>query len=131
MKLKTVIQAKGALQRLTEKRFTDYKKVRALVSLRRTVEAEFEFYASEEKKAVDTYAEISDKGTPAFLPDGRLKLKDEKAKAAFESEITALLDTDVDNIEPIKISEKDFRSADDLPTPDEMIALEGLIEFVD
>lgn len=131
MKLKTVIQAKSALQHLTEKRFTDYKKVRALVSLRRTVEAEFEFYASEEKKAVDTYAQISDKGTPAFLPDGRLKLKDEKAKAAFESEITALLDTDVDNIEPIKISEKDFRSADDIPTPDEMITLEGLIEFID
>lgn len=131
MKLKTVIHAKDALQRLTEKRFTDYKKVRAIVKLRQAVDAEFEFYAAEEKKAVDTYAEISDKGTPAFLPDGRLKLKDEKAKVAFESEIAALLDTEVDSIEPIKISEKDFRSADDLPTPDDMIALDGLVEFVD
>jgi len=131
MKLKNVIHAKDAIVRLTEKRFTDYKKVRELVKLRKAVESEFEFYAAEEKKAVDTYAEINEKGTPAFLSDGRLKLKDEDAKNAFESEIAALLDTDVESIEPIKISEKDFRSGEDIPTPDDMIALEGLIEFDD
>lgn len=129
MKLKQVIQAKDAIVRLTEKRFTDYKKVRELVKLRKSVETEFDFYAAEEKKAVDTYAEISEKGTPAFLPDGRLKLKDEKSKIAFETEIKALLDTDVDTIEPITISEKDFRSCEDIPTPDDMILLEELVVF--
>ena len=54
MKLKTVIHAKDALQRLTEKRFTDYKKVRAIVKLRQAVDAEFEFYAAEEKKAAES-----------------------------------------------------------------------------
>lgn len=131
MKIKKIVTARDALARLTEKRFTDYKKVRAIVKLRQAVDAEFEIYAAEEKKAVDTYAEMSADGTPAFLPDGRLKLKDEKAKVAFESEIAALLDSEVDSIEPIQITEKDFRSADDLPTPDDMIALDGLVDFVD
>lgn len=131
MKIEKIVTAREALTRLTEKRFTDYKKVRAIVKLRQAVDAEFEFYAAEEKKAVDTYAEKNGNGTPAFLPDGRLKLKDEKAKVDFESEIAALLDTEVDSIEPVKITEKDFRSADDLPTPDDMIALDGLVDFVD
>lgn len=131
MKIKKIVTAWDALARLTEKRFTDYKKVRAIVKLRQAVDAEFEIYAAEEKKAVDTYAELNGNGTPAFLPDGRLKLKDEKAKVAFESEIAALLDSEVDSIEPIQITEKDFRSTDDLPTPDDMIALDGLVDFVD
>ena len=131
MKLAKIVKAHDAIQRLTEKRFTDYKKVRELVKLRKEVEAEFDFYVAEEKKAVDTYAEMNEQGEPAFLPDGRLKLKDEKAKIAFESEIAALIDTEVDGITPIKISEKDFRSAEDLPTPDDMIVLDELIEFVD
>jgi len=90
-----------------------------------------EFYAAEEKKAISLYAETDDGGNPLFLDDGRLRLKDMEAKVAFEKEITTLRETDVDGIEPITLSESDFRSADDLPTVDDMIALEGVIIFED
>ena len=61
MKLKYIVEAKDAIVRLTEKRFTDYKKLREIVKLRKSVEAEFEFYCDQEKKAVETYGEKSDK----------------------------------------------------------------------
>ena len=131
MKLKFIVESKDAIVRLTEKRFSDYKKLREIVKLRKAVEAEFEFYCAQEKKAVDTYGEISDKGTPAFLPDGRLKLKNAEAKEAFEKEITKLLDTEVDDFTIITLKESDFLSAEDLPTPKDMLALEPIISFVD
>ena len=131
MKLKHIIEAKDAIVRLTEKRFTDYKKLRGIVKLRKSVEAEFEFYCDQEKKAVETYGEKSDKGTPAFLPDGRLKLKDVESKEAFEAEIKKLLDTEVGDFKIITIKESDFLTADDLPTPSDMLLLENIIDFAD
>ena len=131
MKLKFIVEAKDAIVRLTEKRFTDYKKLREIVKLRKAVEAEFEFYCDQEKKAVETYGEMSDKGTPAFLPDGRLKLKNAEAKEAFETEIKKLLDTEVGDFTIITIKESDFLSAEDLPTPKDMLVLEPIISFVD
>ena len=46
-----------------------------------------------------------------------------------EKEIEKLRDTEVDGIEPVTLCESDFRSADDLPTVSEMIALEPLVVF--
>lgn len=131
MKLIHVIEAKDAIVRLTEKRFSDYKKLREIVKLRKAVQAEYDFYCEQEKKAVDTYGEKSDKGTPAFLPDGRLKLKDEAAKIAFEAEIKKLQDTEIEEFAIINLRESDFLSASDLPTPSDMLVLESIINFVD
>ena len=131
MKLITIVGAKEALTRLTEKHFTNFKVARKLVALRKAVDAEVEFYAEEEKKAVDLYAEKDENGNPVFLGEGRLKLKNNESKLAFESEVKKLLDTEVDDIEPVLLRESDFRSADDLPTPGDMIALEGFVIFED
>ena len=131
MKLKTIIATKSALDHLTEKRFSDYKKLREIVKLRKSVETEFDFYVEQEKKAVDAYAEKKKDGTPVFLEDGRIKLRDPKAKDAFEKEITRLQETDIDGISPVVLSERDFLTPDDLPTASDMLALEGVIDFED
>ena len=131
MKLKTIVANKPALARLTEKRFSDYKKLREIVRLRKAVEAEFDFYVEQEKKAVEAYAEKKKDGTPVFLEDGRIKLKDPKAKDAFEAEIIRLQETEIDGIISITLSERDFLTPDDLPTASDMLALEGIIEFED
>ncbi len=129
MKLKNIIQAKEPLKRLTEKRFTDFKVARKLVALRKVVDAETDFYIEEEKKAVEAYAEKNADGSPAFLSDGRIKLRDATAKTAFEQEISKLLETEVDTVAPITLKESDFHGADDIPTPNDMIALEGIVDF--
>jgi len=131
MTLKTIIETKPALERLTEKRFSDYKKLREIVKLRKKVETEFDFYVEQEKKAVEAYAEKKKDGTPVFLEDGRIKLKDTEAKAAFEEELRRLQETEVDDLKPITLTESDFLSANDLPTPIDMLVLEGVIIFED
>ena len=131
MKLKTIVATKPALARLTEKRFSDYKKLREIVKLRKSVESEFDFYVEQEKKAVEAYAEKKKDGTPVFLEDGRIKLKDPKSKDAFEAEIIRLQETEIDGITPSTLSERDFLTPDDLPTASDMLALEGIIEFED
>ena len=131
MKLNDILVANEALKRLSEKRFSSYAKMRELVKLRKAVEQEVDFYAKEETKAVNTYAEVDEGGSPIFLSDGRLRLKDMEAKIAFEKEIATLRETEVDGIVPITLCERDFRSADDIPTVDDMIALEGVIIFED
>ncbi len=131
MKLNDILVANEALKRLSEKRFSSYAKMRELVKLRKAVEQEVDFYAKEETKAVNAYAEVDEGGSPIFLSDGRLRLKDMEAKIAFEKEIATLRETEVDGIVPITLCERDFRSADDIPTVDDMIALEGVIIFED
>ena len=131
MKLKKIIEAKEAVERLSNKKITDYRKAREIVKLRKAVMAEFDFYCEEEKKAIELYAEKTEEGTPAFLEDGRLKLKDADAKEAFEAQISALLETVVDGVHPIMLAETHFRSTTDIPTPEDMIALEGIVDFAD
>ena len=105
MKLIDVFKAREPLLRLTEKRFNNYKVLRQLVKARKAVESEVEFYAQEERKAVMQYAEKDEKGNPVILTDGRLKLVDAEAKAAFDETIAKLNDTEVDGIECIVIRE--------------------------
>lgn len=131
MKLNDILVANEPLKRLSEKRFSSYKKMRELARLRKAVEQELEFYATEEMKAVNAYAEVNEGGSPIFLPDGRLRLKDAEAKIAFEREIAILRETEVDGITPVSLCERDFRGAEDIPTADDMIALEGIIIFED
>ena len=129
MKLRNLLEANEPLKRLSEKRLASYKKMRELVRLRKAVEAEVDFYATEETKCVNTYAELDDTGAPIFLPDGRLRLRDAEAKTAFEAEIEALRDTEIEDISPVSLSETDFLTSSDLPTTNEMIALEHIINF--
>lgn len=131
MKLKDLLSANEPLKRLSEKRLSSYGKMRELVKLRRAVESEVEFYLSEEQKSISAYAELDGNGAPIFLTDGRLRLRDMDAKIAFEKEISALRETDVEGISPITLCESDFRATDDIPTADDMIALEGVIIFED
>lgn len=131
MKLKDILVANEPLKRLCDRRLANYKKMRELAKLYRAVKQEVEFYFVEEKKAVDIYAELDKNGTPIFLEDGRLRLKDMESKIAFEKEIEKLRDTEVDGIEQIILCERDFRSGDDLPTVNEMLALEPLVVFED
>lgn len=100
-----------------------------MVRLKKRVDEEYEFYSAQEKKAVDAYADKSEDGQLIFVDGGRLKLKDIKAKAAFDAEIAKLNDTEVDDITTITIRESDFKSAADFPTATDMLALSALIEF--
>lgn len=124
-----ILTAHEVLGNLTAKRFTSFKVARQLVALRKKVDEEFDFYASEEKKLLDLYAKKNENGDPIVTEENRIQLKDEASAKAFLQKIAELRNSPVEGIEPVVLREGDFCEAQALPTPDEMIALEGFIEF--
>ncbi len=131
MKLIEVLNALIPLRALTEARFTSFKKSRELALVRKKVEFEGDFYAKEEKKIVEAYAEKNEAGEPIVLEGGRIKLKDIESKIAFDKEITDLRNTEVDDITKVELKESDFADTSKIPTPYELIALEAVIEFLE
>lgn len=124
-----VINAHEALATLTTKRFTSFRVARKLVALRKRIDEEFDFYASEERKFLDLYAKKNENGDPIVTEENRIQLKDEPSAKAFLQKIDELRNSPVEGIEPVKLCEGDFCETQALPTPDEMISLEGFIEF--
>ena len=124
-----ILSARAALGNLTSKRFNNFRAARQLVTLRKKADEEFDFYATEEKKLLDQYAKKDEHGEILISKENRIQLKDEASTKAFLQKITELRNSPVEGIEPVKLREGDFCEAQALPTPDEMIALEGFIEF--
>lgn len=131
MKLIELLNALIPLRVLTETRFTSFRKSRELAILRKKVEFEGDFYSKEEKKIVEAYAARNENGEPIILEGGRIQLKDIESKIAFEKEINELRNTEVEDIEKVSLSEDDFADKDRIPTPNELLALEPIIEFVE
>ena len=131
MKLINLLNAKDAIQALAEKRFTSFKKVRELVELKKAVDSEIEFYVNEEKKIVEAYAHKDDKGNPIILEGGRIQLDTIDKKNAFEKEVLDLRSLEVDKINPVTLKTSDFRNEEDIPTPAEVLVLEGIVNFID
>lgn len=131
MKLIEVLNALIPLRALTEARFTSFKKSRELAILRKKVEFEVDFYAKEEKKIVEAYAEKNGSGEPIVLDGGRIRLKDEETKKIFDKAIIDLRNTEVDGISKVRLAESDFGDSTKIPTPYELIALESIIEFLE
>lgn len=128
MQLVKIINARAALCRLCEIRFKSFAVSRNLCTLRKKVDEETEFFQSEQRKAIEAYAEMKD-GAPVLIDSQHIKLKSEEAKVSYELEMQKLLGMEIDDITTVTVIEADFRSGEDYPTPEEMIALDGLVEF--
>ncbi len=129
MKLKKILDASEPLKRLTEKNFSNFKAVRSLVKLRKAVQDEVDFYLEEEKKAIEKYAVKNENGSPVLLDGGRIQLKDAESKKCFDERIGELRETDIDGITAVSLTDEDFRSKDDIPSPNDVFLLEGFVEF--
>ena len=129
MKLIEILTTNEALKKLANSKFNSFKKAYELSKLRKQVDEEVNFYVDEEKKIVETYASKGEDGKPIFLEGGRIKLDSLEAKNSFEKEINELRELEIDKISKVTINSNDFKSEDDIPTPNEILALEVLIDF--
>ena len=127
MKLIEILNANEALKKLANSKFNSLKKAYELSKLRKQVDEEVNFYIEEEKKIVEAYASKDENGTPIFLEGGRIKLDSVEAKNNFEKDINELRNLEIDKISKVSISPSDFK--DDIPTTNEILALEVLIDF--
>lgn len=127
MQLIKIINSKAAVERLTQKRFNSFSAARKLAALRKRVDEETEFFTAEQRKALEEHAEYEN--DRLVTEGGGIRMKSTDDLKEYEAEMQRLFDTEIDGIEPVTISEADFRSPDDYPTPEDMLALEGLVEF--
>ena len=128
MTLIEILNASKGIDAFLSKRFVNFQVVRELVALKKKVKEEVEFYISEEKKIIETYASRDEKGNPIILEGGRIQLKSAEDKEAFDKEILSLRNVEVD-IKPVVINLSDFKSNDEFPTPNEIIEVEGFISI--
>ena len=117
------------LKNLCSKRLSSFRTARLLSKTLKKVEEEIEIYSKEQRKLLDTYAKKDEKGNFVPHPNGGISLIDAEAKVKYEEALKKLLETDVGNIDKIKVSESEFTNPSDFPTPQEMLALEPLISW--
>lgn len=131
MLLKEVLQFYEPLKLLCTKRLRNFKTARALSRVFKKVEEESTFYSKEYKKLLDTYAKKDEKGNFIQHGSSSLELRDASLKPQFETELSDLLETSVESFEKITINESDFVDKNDFPTAQDMISLEGIIDWDD
>lgn len=128
MQLIKIIQAQAALHRLTKTRFKNFAVARNLCVLQKRVDEESDFFYNEQKKAIMAYAELKDE-KPVFADGKHIQLKDEESKIAFDAEMQRLYHLEISDISPVEVSEADFCSSEDYPTPVDMMDLDSLVAF--
>ena len=131
MKLNNVLNSTTALTALTKKHFVNFKIIHDIVMLKKKCDEEYNFIIAQERELIDKYADKDEKGQAKTTPEGLVIFKNVQDRGTFESEVSKLKDTDIPDLKAITIKASDFKSTDEMPTPDEMIQLEGVVDFVD
>ena len=131
MLLKEALALNEPLKELCGKRLTSFKTARLLSKALKKVEEEVEIYTKEQRKLLDVYVKKDEKGNFVISPEGGLVTKDPDGKQKYDEESKKLLETDIGEIPMIKMSETEFTSSADFPTPQAMRALESLISWDD
>ena len=120
-----LVNKKRALDVLAEKHFNNFATVKAIYSLKKKVQEEFDFYVGEERKLIEEYADKDENGIPK-IEDSLIKFKTEEDKKKYVELIENLYNTNID-IDKITIKVEDFR--DELPTPKELDDLDLFINW--
>lgn len=124
-----ILAVSSIFDRLTSKHYANFSVSYKLAKAAKELNAQRDFYTTEERKIVETYA-IKDKdGNVKILEGNRISFKDQKDAIAFNSEINNLHNTEVDIFEPITIPLNAFKEGEMDLTPNEINALDGFVIF--
>lgn len=123
MKLKKMVEAYKVLSKMADHIY-DYKTAYKLFTINKKLKVHAEFFAAEEMKLVEKYAEKNEAGRPIIKPDGRFNYADEDAKMKFLEDSAALGEVEAEWEEDVlKLSAAPMISMRQLE------ALDGFIEF--
>ena len=124
-----LLQSAPLYNKLLQTNFTSFKLSRNLMIQKKKIDNELSIYLELEKKLIDKYAKKDDNGQPIVGEDGIIEFDSEDNKAEYIREIIELKNTTIDNFEKVTIYEDNFRNANDIPSPNEMLALEEVIDW--
>lgn len=127
MNYSQIVKATPALGELKKLRLP-YSTARDVHKMHKTIEAEYKFFAEEEAKLINEYAEKDENGKPKVTPDGRVTFETLKNRNAYAEKLAELGKTDV-KIEIPFISISAAEIGEQLIAPETIEALEEFIEF--
>lgn len=123
MKLSKIIAAYNVLETMTNHLY-DYKVAYQLYTLKKDMVPHVQFYAAEELKMVEKYAEKSENGKAVIRADGKFNFMSVEAKEGFLADSEALGNVTADwSREVLKLPIAPMISMKQLE------ALDGFIEF--
>jgi hypothetical protein len=124
-----LLQSAPLYNKLLQTNFTSFKLSRNLMIQKKKIDNELSIYLELEKKLIDKNAKKDDNGQPIVGEDGIIEFDSEDNKAEYIREIIELKNTTIDNFEKVTIFEDNLRNANDIPSPNEMLALEEVIDW--
>lgn len=116
---------------LTTKHYKNFSVSYKIAKAAKELEQHRDFYASEEKKIVEMYAVKDENGQIKIIEGNRITFENQENAIKFNEEITKLQKTEVDVFEPFEIKLSDFREGEMNITPQEILALEEFVIFID
>jgi hypothetical protein len=128
MKMKNIAEANSAIMKFTTKRFT-HSVARELVTLRKRIQAEFEFMAEERQKIANQYVLKDENGEPKIDDSGFYMFESIEKANEFKVEFYNLLESEIDEIKPVIIRDSDILDGDNCP--EIAFMLDGFVSFVE
>lgn len=129
MTIQSMMTAAAPFNELLKKHFKTIKMVYDLAMLKKVLDEKLNWGYEKEKEYIEQYALKDAKGSPKITEDGRVVCKSLEERNEFEVKLKELHEMDIPEIKPVELSENDFRSSDDLPTPEDLIKLQGVVNF--
>jgi hypothetical protein len=122
-----IASSMSALKEITQLRLP-YAKARDIYKIYKLFESEHSFFAQEEVKLVQEFAEKDADGNPCVSEDGIIKFKDAATKMQYVAKFSELGEQESDiEIKPVALSEDEI--GNQIISPETMSRLEDIISF--
>ncbi len=129
MKIIQILNARDSLAKINKIKFDDFNVTIKVFKLTKKVNEILEIVQTEQNKLMSEYAIVDENGIP-IVKGSQFSFKDSDAKNKYYEEYKAILNTDVDDLEPIEIPLSSVKSANDISSED-LIKLDSLIKWTD
>lgn len=130
-KLIEILAVSALFETLSKSHFNNFSVAYKIAKATKELATHKDFYVTEEKKIVESYAAKDKNGQVIIMEGNKIKFNTVDDAKKFNSEITNLQSTEVDLFEPIVIKLSDFKDGEMNLTPNDIMVLDGFVVFDD
>lgn len=125
-----IINASDAIKLFSSKRYSNWSVAIKIVKLAKALEENKSFCVEQERKIIDHYACKDESGQIKVVNGNQIQFKDAETKVAFQNELNKLHETKIQVPDLIVIKPSDFAPGEVSVTPDDILRVEGFIDFM-
>ena len=124
-----IVRASDAIKMFSSKRYSNWSVAVKISKMSKVLDENKNFCVEQERKIIDHYAEKDESGQIVIANGNQITFKDAETKAAFQDELNALHSTKVQVPDVIVIKPSDFAPGEISISPDDILRVEGFIDF--